>query len=135
MKAIAAVIGLVILGSGVGYAYSFGPTTVSYNDLNRGVGMGSFYAVGWDGARLEPTLKDLRADGMRTYIEGKAGLNGSVVKVQSDRRGDGKDWWATLDTKTSYAGTSTRGMYATTKVCMDRAWAKDPCKASTSAWW
>lgn len=135
-QAIATVFALTVAGAGVGHAYWFGPTTVSHDGQARGAGKGYFYGVGWDGARLEPTLKDLHADGMLTYIEGKA-TRGSemMVKVQSGRRGDGKDWWATLTTKTAYAGASTSTAYATTKVCMDRSWAFDPCQTSKAEWW
>jgi len=98
--------------------------------------MGELYRVGWDGLRLESELTDELVDGMRTYAEGQANRGTFVhVKVQSGRRTDGGSSWATMVTETSYAGASLAGTYATTKVCMDRSWALDPCKASDSAWW
>lgn len=136
LNTVAVAIVMTFLGAGLAQAYSFGSTTVSHDGSARGAGKGSFYPVGWDGIRLKPTLKDLKKDDMQTYIEGKAARGPQLqVKVQSGRRGDGKDWWATLTTRTAYAGASTGSALATTKVCMDKAWALDPCKESKSQWW
>ncbi len=120
---------LGLLGTGAAEAYSFGPTTVSSDGVDRGAGKGSFYGVGWDGARLEPTLRDFRVDDMQAYIEGNTN---NRAKVQSGRRGDGKSSWVTLSTRTAYAGSSTANVWSTVDVCMDRAWATDPCRRSKS---
>lgn len=136
INVIAVAIVMTFLGAGLAQAYSFGATTVSHDGSQRGAGKGSFYPVGWDGIRLEPTLKDLKKDDMQTYIEGKAmRATQLAVKVQSGRRGDGKDWWVTLSTRTAYAGASTGSAFTEVKVCMDRAWKKDPCKVSADRQW
>lgn len=136
LRVVALATALMFVSVGVSQAYWFGPTTVYHDSKARGAGKGNFYPVGWDGIRLKPTLKDHRKDNMRTFIEGRATRGSQMfVKVQSGRRGDGKNWWATLTTRTAYAGASTGSAYAVTKVCMDRSWTRDPCKRSKAQWW
>lgn len=126
---------VMTLLAGHASAFAFGPTSVSHDGSVRGWGQGQLYPVGWD-LRLESSLRDMQVDSMRTYAEGQANRGTSLhVKVQSGRRSEGGSSWATMATKTAPAGGSMAGSYATTKVCMDRAWVLDPCAASASQWW
>lgn len=129
------VVALTMLG-GSASALAFGPTTVYDDGRSRGAGKGNFYPIGFDGLRLESTLKDYVVDGDRTYAEGQA-VDGMRMfgKVQSGRRSDGGSSWANMVTVTTYVGVSNSPAYATTKVCLDQSFQPDPCAGSASGSW
>ncbi|MCO1338374.1 hypothetical protein BJH93_05610 [Kocuria polaris] len=127
---------LAVTGGAAAQAYWFGDTHVYYSGAWRGGGKGHFYQAGWDGLRLEPTAADRLKDDMRTYIDARAYKSGQGIGgVQSARRADGGSTWYTMATKTVNAHQSAAGSYTEVKICMDRAWALDPCNLSAQRYW
>lgn len=121
---------LTVAGVGVAQAMSFSTLTSYHDGTARGKGYGRFYGVGYNGASMASTLADLRLDGVRTFADGLGSGYMDTVRVQSGRRTDGENWFATMATKTGYASGSTSGMNAQVKVCQDVNLSPDWCSST-----
>lgn len=123
------------LGSAQAYVWasSSSPKLVTYNSATRGGGYGRVDVTASNRATLKSTLKDHRVDSMRTYATTGGSLGTKdAVRAESGRRSDGGTSYVRMKDKHMYSmyGTYIRQYhYWSTKVCMDRSWAKDPCSS------
>ena len=134
LRVAATVVCLAGLGATSAQAYTWAsasaPKLVSYNGATRGGGYGTVSSVAWNKAELRSRLKDHRVDSMRTYAQTNAARGTSdFLMAQSGRRSDGGSTYAAMSPKTLTAsyGHGVSQYRWTTKVCMDRSLANDPC--------
>lgn len=114
--------------SGFTIAYQTSPLSVYGDSLLRGQGAGSFTRVSTSSARLSTSLRDVRVDGTRTFMDAKGyAAGGKYFGVQSGRRSDGGSTWATMATKYGYSGGVMSGYTGYAKTCQDRPSAPDWC--------
>jgi hypothetical protein len=125
-------VALCVVGATAASAFSYGILTVSHDGASRGQGYGSLSRSGFNGAALSSTLRDLRRDNTRTYVEGKGYGGGNYVSVQSGRRDDGPNGFVRMTTRYGYAAGSTSGFTGYVKVCQDVDLSFDWCSGEAS---
>lgn len=125
---------MVIAGSSTAQAYRWAsrsePLKVSQDGHVQGKGAGTFKKTAYNRATLHSSLKDSRAGHGRTFANSAASEIATKPRnfqVQSNRRADGHNWWATMADESHSIYGYMVGFTGHSKVCQDISFKPDPC--------
>jgi len=132
LQSTSAAVILAVVGAASASVFSYGTLTASHDGSVRGKGYGTFSAYGYNQVKLTATLADMTKDGTRTFVSGKGYGGDDYVSVESGRRADGGNTFASMATKYGTAAGSTSGFTGYVKVCQDVSLSPDWCSSTKS---